>query len=152
MNSEALKKTAHLFCKDHLHARLTRIHGEINKITEALQTETKSSAGDKHETGRAMLQLEREKLGTRLAEVENMNRVFSKVPTHKTGVKIGLGSFFQTDKHFYYVAISAGVCEIEDYKVFCVSTQTPIGKAALGKSEGENFVINGISQHIIKIV
>ena len=41
----------------------------MKEIKEALFEEIKSSVGDKHETGRAMLQLEREKVGNQFYEV-----------------------------------------------------------------------------------
>ena len=46
---------------------------------EALDSESKSSAGDKHETGRAMLQLEMEKAGQQLQEVEKMKLILEKI-------------------------------------------------------------------------
>ncbi len=43
-----------------------------NPNKKALFSETKSSAGDKHETGRAMLQLEMEKTSQQLAVINQM--------------------------------------------------------------------------------
>lgn len=65
-----LKKDAYNFCVLFVNERLARIQGQIKELETALTSETKSSAGDKHETGRAMIQLEREKLGQQLAELE----------------------------------------------------------------------------------
>ena len=52
---------------------------EIRKaeILLALESESKSSAGDKHETGRAMIQLEREKLGEQIKKAEKIERHFT---------------------------------------------------------------------------
>ena len=52
--------------------RLNTINKTIQELQESLTSETKSSAGDKHETGRAMLQLEREKAGQQLAEIKKL--------------------------------------------------------------------------------
>ena len=48
-------------CLAFIDNRLITIKNTMQEIQESLLSETKSSAGDKHETGRAMLQLEREK-------------------------------------------------------------------------------------------
>ena len=58
-----IKEQLYEFCRAYIDGRTIRINESIKSIQESLSSETKSSAGDKHETGRAMLQLEREKLG-----------------------------------------------------------------------------------------
>ena len=70
-NSQEIKRQLYSQCVDFVEERLSNIQNQIRAIQESLTSETKSSAGDKHETGRAMLQLEREKAGQQLAEVEN---------------------------------------------------------------------------------
>ena len=73
------KPQLYVFCRAFVEERIARIQNNIKGIQEALTSETKSSAGDKHETGRAMLQLEREKLGRQLAEAEKMKQTLLKV-------------------------------------------------------------------------
>ena len=51
-----IKQQLYKKCQDFLNQRLETIQNTILDIQNALQSETKSSAGDKHETGRAMLQ------------------------------------------------------------------------------------------------
>jgi len=147
-----MKAKLKMYCESFIDNRIKRIKDQIETISQSLQSETKSSAGDKHETGRAMLQLEREKLGVQLAEAENTKRVLSKVQPDKISAKISLGSLVKTDMHQYYIAISAGAFEIGGDIVYCISTQTPIAKLCMGKSKGESFVINGIKQEILEIV
>lgn len=61
-------------CLEFVENRFQTIQNTINEIQESLLSETKSSAGDKHETGRAMLQLEREKSGNQLAEIQKIKK------------------------------------------------------------------------------
>lgn len=56
-----LKETLFKQCVLFVNKRLQTIEEVLSSNQKALQAETKSSAGDKHETGRAMLQLEMEK-------------------------------------------------------------------------------------------
>ena len=52
--------------KKFIESRLKTIEKAIFELQQSLDSETKSSAGDKHETGRAMLQIELEKNNNKL--------------------------------------------------------------------------------------
>jgi len=80
---DTLKNEAYNYCGQFVAERLGRIQRQIKELETALTSETKSSAGDKHETGRAMIQLEREKLGQQLSELEKTQQLLSKVPKDK---------------------------------------------------------------------
>ncbi len=142
MTSNHLKKNAHCFCTRYVEDRLQRIKTNIGAVQEALSSETKSSAGDKHETGRAMLQLEREKLGVQLAEAEIMERSLARVTLQKQSETIGLGSLVKTSKDIYYLAISAGELKVDGLSIFCISVATPIGQLLLGKKIGDLVFFN----------
>ncbi len=146
-----LKEEVHAFCLNYVDSRLERIHSEIQKLNEGLRSETKSTAGDKHETGRAMLQLEREKLGKQLLEVENMKVVMSRIFPNQKREKIALGSLVKTDTATYFISISAGKFKLKDIEVFCISTSSPIGKALLGKRDSDVIMFNGIEQLILEV-
>ena len=64
-------------CEVFVNKRLYNIENVISSNQRALQSETKSSAGDKHETGRAMLQLEMEKAGQQLAGIVQMKEILN---------------------------------------------------------------------------
>ncbi len=146
------KKVLFDFCKAYVEDRIVRIEGHIQGLQEALRSETKSSAGDKHETGRAMVQLEREKLGQQLAEAEKMQQVLAKVLPEQRLLKAGLGSWVKTSKDHYYLAISAGAYKNTEETTYCVSMATPIGRLLLGKSKGEAIVFNGTTTTITEIL
>ncbi|TDT46195.1 transcription elongation GreA/GreB family factor [Maribacter spongiicola] len=140
---EILKKDAYDFCVHFVNDRLTRIQNQIKELESALTSETKSSAGDKHETGRAMIQLEREKLGQQLAELEKTQQLLLKVPKDRNASTVGLGSLVVTDSFVYYIAISAGEFKSKPKSVYCISAATPIGKLVFGKKVGDVFSFNG---------
>ncbi|MBT8317724.1 MAG: 3-oxoacyl-ACP synthase [Lutibacter sp.] len=127
-----------LFVEEKSHTVVSII--ESNK--KALFSETKSSAGDKHETGRAMLQLEMEKASQQLASIVEMKETLAKIPTKKTSEIICLGSLIQTTKANYYLTISVGKITIENKDYFAVSIDSPIGKQLLGKKNGDFIAFN----------
>ncbi|WP_396602519.1 3-oxoacyl-ACP synthase [Algibacter sp. R77976] len=146
-----IKQQLYNQCLAFIQNRYTTVQNTIYEIQESLTSETKSSAGDKHETGRAMLQLEREKAGHQLAEIEKTKLLLSKVNTETTSNSIGLGSVVYTTKANYFIAISAGELTIDDDKFYAISANTPIAKLLLLKQIGDEihfrsstFVINRI--------
>ena len=135
------------FCQD----RLKIVLSQIEDTNKALTAETKSSAGDKHETGRAMLQIEREKLGKQLAELEKQQEILSKIQTDKISINISLGSIVHTTQSNYFIAISAGKLRVNDAVFYGISSQTPIGKLLLGKTVGSEVEFNNLKFLIEKV-
>lgn len=152
MSTSHFKDTLRQFCQNFIEERIARIQKNIQGIHIALTSETKSSAGDKHETGRAMLQLEREKLGYQLAEAEKIKQILFKVPSKTNTSIIGLGSLVKTSKANYYLAISGGEFKSDGQAVFCISTGTPIGQLLLGKTIGDSVVFNGSAIEVLDII
>lgn len=138
----SLKEELYELCVDFVDSRLSTIQQTIESNKKALTSETKSSAGDKHETGRAMLQLEMEKAGQQLQDVQKMKETLVKINLKETEV-ISLGSLVETNLGTYFISISAGQLLIENRTYFAISTSSPIGKLLLGKKEGQSLVWNG---------
>ena len=118
------------------------ISNSIASSKNDLYSETKSSAGDKHETGRAMIQLEMEKAGQQLAVITDMNETLNRISIKESSNNIKLGSLIKTTKGTYFLAISAGIIKIESENYFVVSGQSPIGKQLLGKRIGDIIPFN----------
>lgn len=140
MSDLKLKQTLHELCSNFIENRFQTIQIAIADIQKSLLSETKSTAGDKHETGRAMLQLEREKAGHQLAEIQKLKESFSKIDITKTFEIIGLGSIVITSQNNYFIAISAGEFNIENITFYAISPNTPIGKLLLGKTIGDEIL------------
>lgn len=132
--------------------RLQTIQNTILEIQNSLTSETKSSAGDKHETGRAMLQLEREKTGNQLAEIEKTKQVLSKINIESTSNNIGLGSVVFTTQSNYFIAISAGEKQVKNQKFYAISANTPISQLLLGKSVGDEIEFRNSTFKIVEVL
>ena len=139
-------------CKSFVNNRLQTVEAVLSSNQKALQSETKSSAGDKHETGRAMLQLEMEKAGQQLVGITQMKVVLSKIDVLKSSKNACLGSIIVTDKARYFLSLSAGQLVVEDKRYFAISVSSPIGKLLLGKQEKDMISFNGKTIIINKIV
>jgi ElaB/YqjD/DUF883 family membrane-anchored ribosome-binding protein len=152
MSQVKTKKQLLNLCKGFVNERLQTVEEIISSNQKALQSETKSSAGDKHETGRAMLQLEMEKASQQLDGISIMNQILLKIDVSKTSKNAHLGSVIITNKANYFLSISAGQLYVEDKSYFAISVSSPIGKLLLGKKENEEVVFNGNQIQIIQIL
>ncbi len=138
MNPKQIKEELLNQCQEYVNERLQRIQNTISDIQESLTSETKSTAGDKHETGRAMLQLEREKAGKQLAEVQKLQEVLSKLTlSHKE--HICLGSLIVTTQNNYFISISVGQLIVSGTPYFAIAPNSPIGNLFLGKAAGDKI-------------
>jgi transcription elongation GreA/GreB family factor len=126
-------------CQDFINKRLEVIQKTISDIQNSLQSETKSSAGDKHETGRAMLQLEREKAGNQLAELQKLKAILSKINVNIKHQKIALGSVVKTSNLNYFIAISAGEFNINGAHFYAISVSTPMAQLLISKEVGNTI-------------
>jgi len=137
-----IKQKLYNHCQEFVTNKLQLIEKTIQSNKEALNSETKSSAGDKHETGRAMLQLEMEKAGQQLKVVQQMQTQISRIDINSKN-KIGcLGSLITTNTYSYYLAVSVGKVTIDSEDYFVISSNSPIGKLLLGKKKGDSISFN----------
>ncbi|OZV70890.1 GreA/GreB family elongation factor [Winogradskyella aurantia] len=147
-----LKQQLYQKCRDFLNERLETIQCTILDIQNSLLSETKSSAGDKHETGRAMLQLEREKAGYQLAEVQKLKELLDRIDPTTINENIALGSIVFTSKFNYFIALSAGEIEINGDVFYAISPSTPIAVLLLSKSMGDTITFRDTNFIITKIL
>lgn len=141
MNTQ-IKQQLYNQCEAFVANKETTILKTIQSHQEALHSETKSSAGDKHETGRAMLQLEMEKASQQLEVAHAMKTILSRINPIETSEVVKLGSLVFTNQANYYVSVSVGEIKIDATSYYAVSVSSPIGKLLLGKKVGDSFVFN----------
>lgn len=140
-----LKQKLFNVCVDFVNKREHTVTEIISSNQKALTSETKSSAGDKHETGRAMLQLEMEKASQQLEGIYTIKTILTKVNLDNNSGFIKLGSLIITNQANYFLAISVGEIKIENKVYYAISPSSPIGSLLLGKRVGEGFIFNGNS-------
>ncbi len=139
-------------CKIFVNKQIATVEEIVLSNQKALQSETKSSAGDKHETGRAMLQLEIEKASQQLEGINKMSESLAKIDVFKTSNVAHLGSVIFTDKINYFLSISSGKLKVNNQVFFAVSISSPIGKLLLGKKNEEEFMFRGNKIRIKDII
>ncbi|WP_312082277.1 hypothetical protein [Epilithonimonas hominis] len=118
--------------------------------TRASNNDTKSSMGDKYETGREMLQQEINNLQVQLNEVLKQQD-FLKTIIIKASDKAEKGAIVKTERGLFFISVSLGELSFEHQKIICISPESPLAKAMNGKQKGEVFSLNNMSQKIVDI-
>jgi len=120
-------------------------------LKESGTNETKSTAGDKHETALAMLQIEQANIRGQLKDVLEKKGVLEKINPGLVTVKIVPGSLIKTDKGYMYMSIALSKITIEGISVIPLSPQSPLGTQLMGLSKGEVAEINN-NRYIIESI
>ena len=142
-NSTSIKEKLYQACNDNIDQRIKRLDERLESIKESIRNETKSSVGDKHETGRVMMQLEAENTKAQFASALEVKRGLASIDASTTFHTAQKGSLVITDRAKYYIAIGVGKVVIEGIVYYCISPQAPIAKALKGKQEGDEVSFNG---------
>lgn len=146
-----IKARLYALCQQYVQQRIDTFQEAIDASRAAVNDETKSSAGDKYETGRAMAQLDQEKNMQQLVEAQSLKNALARIDPAQQSRSAAPGSLVITDKGNFYLAISAGKLELDGEVYYAVSLSSPIAKELLGKAENGQVQFNGMQYQIRKI-
>jgi hypothetical protein len=138
-------------CLKLVRAKLNSIQIQIDAQKMDLNTTTKSSAGDKHETARAMIHLEQEKLGIQFLEAEKQLRILSqiKLELHNNPQN---GTLLQTDKALFYISIGLGVVNYNGLSIYVISPISPLAQQFLKAQDLKSIKFNDTVYSVKSIV
>jgi hypothetical protein len=92
--------------------KLDTYNEALQGLKNDLNSASKSSAGDKHETGRAMVHLEQEKMGKQVLSAQKDLKTLHMMRKHESK-KITIGSLIVTDSSLFLLGIGLGMTVIE---------------------------------------
>ena len=143
-----LKQRIHQHYLQAVQANMSRLQAVLADLKESGANETKSTAGDKHETALAMLQLEQEKVRKQMAEVMQQQEAMNKLQPATMHTKVAPGSLVKTDKGLLYVSIAAGKAVVDGYTVIALSPQSPLGVQLLNLKAGQTARFNQMNYFV----
>ena len=132
--------------------KLDDLSDRIKQLQSESNNETKSSAGDKYETARAMLQLEKDKAGHQLSEITKLKSVLQQLSRIEENDTIGLGSIFRLQSGIFYLSVSLGKIKTDDMEYYCISAVSPLGKMLLGKKVGDSVSLNNKKFSVLELI
>jgi hypothetical protein len=139
----SVKQRLHALCLAYTEERIRAAQQAIQFAQASANEETKSSAGDKYETGRAMAQLEIEKNSAQLAEGLKLKQRLLQLDVTRITKTAQAGSLVVTSHGKFFIAVSAGKITLESENYFAVSPSSPIVQNLLGLKSGDQFRFNG---------
>lgn len=120
-------------------------------LKEIGANETKSTAGDKHETALAMLQIEQANTRAQLQEMLAQKAALEKINPMLAATMIVNGSLIKTNRGYLFMSIALGKAVIDNNAVFALSPQSPLGQKLIGLKAGDAAVINNVEYVIERI-
>lgn len=138
-------------CKQQLLDKMAHLKKMIVDLKMAMENEAKSSLGDKHETARARLQAEEEKLQIQLSDTTKNWLDFEKIINNTTSEKVGLGALVKTNQGVFFMAVPLGKMEVGKQTVYVISREAPIAKQLWGLKANNSFVFNERKFEIIEV-
>ena len=145
------KTRLHEYCQSLVQQKLTSVEEALQAARGAAHQETKSSAGDKYETGRAMMHLEQEKLARQRSEALKLKKVLDQINPRRVSEQIALGSLVTTSRGIFYVAVSLGSVAFEEASCFVISPVAPLGQVLQGLRVGDTFPFGGATETVDRI-
>ena len=146
-----LKNEIHSLCVKYVQERIDTAMFAINATQQAANEETKSSAGDKYETGRAMMQQETDRNQAQLNEAKKLMVALNNIRWNFTSKTAEAGSLVLTNSGKFYIAISAGTLTFNGEVFFAISPASPIGLKLKGLKAGDELSLNGKNYKIESI-
>lgn len=108
----------------------------IDEAKKSRDNETKSSVGDKFETGRARLQAEIDRYALQLNKTSQLKNELLQIDLGKKHTKVALGSLLITGKGNYFISIGYGKIEVMENSYYAISLASPVGQLFKDKTVG----------------
>jgi len=128
---------------EELDRKIEVISAAIAFAKDSRNNDTKSSAGDKYETGREMMQIEIEKNEVLLNQTAKQRKELARIDVSEEFNKVAFGSLVVTDKGTYFISIGIGKIQIDDQICYAISLASPIGALLKDKAVGDEVSFQG---------
>ena len=138
------KSACYAACLTHVRMRLEAARAGMAAAQESSNSETKSSAGDKYETGREMANQERDRHAAQFHEAQQLLATLQKINPELPSDTVRPGALVASSLGLFYLSVAAGKLRTAEGQEFlAVSPAAPVVLALSGKRAGEEVVFNG---------
>jgi len=149
---EKLKAALYDACLRFIEGRIETAETALAQAQEASNDDTKSSAGDKFETTREMMQQDIFRNKRLLADAQQNLGLLESLADVPVSELVKNGSLVETNQGLFYLSISAGQLSVSDTTAFAISAASPVGQLMLGKRVGEEFTFNQKTYTVLNIL
>ncbi len=147
MKKEIYQKVTELIIE-----KIALLQNVIDDTKNSMFSETKSSMGDKHETARAMTQIELDNEYQQLHETLQQKELLLTINPNQTNQRVSLGSLVTTNQGVFYIATGIGKVQLHDGSIcFVISEQSPVAQVLKNKKRGDEVLFNAQLIHIQEV-
>jgi len=146
-----IKAQLYQICQRFIEQRIETAETALEQAREASNDDTKSSAGDKFETTREMMQQDISRNKRLLMDAKQNLQVLESIKDLAPSDRIKNGSLVVTSEGTFYISISAGQLNIDGQIIFAISALSPIGQLLLGKKVNDVISFNQKQYSILEI-
>jgi transcription elongation GreA/GreB family factor len=139
---ENIKTQLYQLCQRFIEQRIETAETALAQAREASNDDTKSSAGDKFETTREMMQQDITRNKSLLMDAKQSLQILEAIKELPCTDRIKSGSLVLTSEAAFYISISAGQLVVDGKTYFAVSALSPIGQLLLGKQVNDTVKFN----------
>lgn len=151
MQNASLKQKLLASCIDYVETRISSATAAMQEAQNAANEESRSSAGDKYETARAMMQIERDQAAQRLDEALKLKRTLNQINPNEHHNVVSLGSIVITNSFNAFVAVGPPKLNVDGNVYFIVTPMSPLGKVLTGLKAGAGFTFNNSHNLVVEI-
>ena len=152
MNNKNIKSKLQSIMLEQIETQMKSLEKALKSIEESKLNETKSSAGDKFETGRAMMQREQDALEAQLSQLLTTKNHLRQISSDKNCIRGEVGALISTDKIRYYISVGIGKILIDDEVYYAISPNAPLSKLMINKVAGDHVTFRNRSFSIDSII
>lgn len=125
-------------CLAPVRSRIDQIHASLEQAREASQQETKSSAGDKYETGREMMRIQSDMQALHLYEARDLLQRLERIDVSQVPATVRPGAVVRTEEGLYFISQSLGPVVLDGVEYQTMSLASPLGKVIKGLAVGDS--------------
>ncbi|HEX2683578.1 MAG TPA: hypothetical protein VHL77_06585 [Ferruginibacter sp.] len=146
-----LKEKIYRHFVEALNGKIDMLQQVLADLKESGSNETKSTAGDKHETALAMLQIEQENNRARLKELLEQKASLEKIDPLKTASMVAYGSLVRTNRGYLFISTALGRATVENITVIALSPNSPLGEKLMGLKVNDTVLMNNVEYRVEEI-
>ena len=147
----SFKENVYRQCAAIIQTKISLLQKQLHDLTDSAGNETKRTAGDKHETALAMLQIEQENNSRQLQDALQQKAILEKIDPALQTEQAVRGSIITTNKGIFFLSLGLGKITIDEKTVIALSPESPLGNLLLHTKPGDTCTFNNIVYTIEQI-
>ncbi len=135
-----------------LQDKIDAFQDRVEALSEDAKNDAKSSAGDKHETALSMMHIEQEKLSAKINEYLTQQQELLRIDISRKSEIIALGSLIQANDLWFFLSSALPKVNVNNLAIYSLSKFSPLGNLLLGKTIGDEVVVNNVKYKIQQVL